>query len=29
MIHTVAAMFAVSDTTDRALMELLGEFSKR
>jgi acetyl esterase len=28
MIHTFAAMFAISDGADRALMELLGQFSK-
>jgi acetyl esterase len=29
MIHAFAAMFAVSDGADRALRELLGQFSKR
>jgi acetyl esterase len=29
MIHTFAAMFAISDRADRALTELLGQFSKR
>jgi hypothetical protein len=29
MIHTFAAMFAISDRADRALTELLGQFSKK
>jgi acetyl esterase len=29
MIHTFAAMFAISDGADRALTELLGQFSKK
>ena len=29
MIHSFAAMFAISDGADRALTELLGQFSKK